>query len=36
VLSRHPAVERAQRWLMGSCLGLFGLKLLTDRSRAAA
>jgi threonine/homoserine/homoserine lactone efflux protein len=36
VLSRHPAVERTQRWLMGSCLGLFGLKLLTDRSRAAA
>ncbi|HEX2085336.1 MAG TPA: LysE family translocator [Solirubrobacteraceae bacterium] len=35
VLARHPRVERAQRWLMGSVLGGFGIKLLTDRSRAA-
>ncbi len=36
VLARHPGVERAQRWLMGTVLGGFGLKLLTDRSRAVA
>lgn len=36
VLARRPAVARAQRWLMGTVLGLFGLKLLTDRSRAVA
>jgi len=36
VLARRPAIARAQRWLMGTCLGLFGLKLLTDRSRAVA
>ncbi len=36
VLGRRPAIARAQRWLMGTCLGLFGLKLLTDRSRAVA
>ena len=36
VLRRRPAVARAQRWLMGSCLGLFGIKLLSDRSRAVA
>lgn len=36
VLERRPAVARAQRWLMGTCLGAFGVKLLTDRSRAVA
>ena len=36
VLRRRPAVARAQRWFMGTCLGLFGLKLLSDRSRAVA
>lgn len=36
VLARRPAVARAQRWLMGTALGLFGIKLLTDRSRAVA
>ena len=36
VLRRRPAVARAQRWLMGTCLGLFGVKLLSDRSPAAA
>ena len=36
VLARRPAVARVQRWLTGSCLGLFGVKLLTDRSRAVA
>ena len=36
VLRRRPAVARAQRLVMGSSLGLFGLKLLTDRSRAVA
>ena len=36
VMARRPAVARAQRWLMGSCLAGFGIKLLTDRSRAVA
>lgn len=36
VLARRPAVARVQRWLMGTCLGLFGIKLLSDRSRAVA
>lgn len=36
VLTRHPAVANAQRWLMGTVLAGFGVKLLTDRSRAAA
>ena len=36
VLARRPAVARAQRWLMGTVLASFGVKLLTDRSRAAA
>lgn len=35
-LARHAAVARAQRWVMGSCLAAFGVKLLTDRSRAVA
>lgn len=35
VLARHPAVALTQRWLMGTALGLFGIKLLTDRSRPA-
>ncbi len=35
-LARRPAVAQAQRWLMGTALGLFGIKLLTDRSRAVA
>jgi threonine/homoserine/homoserine lactone efflux protein len=33
-MARRPGVARAQRWVMGSCLGAFGVKLLTDRSRA--
>jgi len=36
LLRRRPAVAQAQRYLMGSCLGAFAIKLLTDRSRAAA
>lgn len=36
VMTRHPALAGAQRWVMGSCLAGFGIKLLTDRSRAAA
>ena len=36
LLARRPAVARAQRYLMGTCLGAFGIKLLTDRSRAVA
>ena len=36
LLARHPVVARVQRWLMGSALAGFGVKLLTDRSRAAA
>lgn len=36
VLARSPAVARAQRWLMGTCLAGFGVKILADRSRAAA
>ncbi len=31
VLARHPAVARAQRWLMGLTLGGFGVKLLAGR-----
>jgi threonine/homoserine/homoserine lactone efflux protein len=33
-LGRHPGWARAQRLAMGSALGAFGVKLLTDRSRA--
>ena len=29
-LARRPTVARAQRWLMGTCLGGFGIKLLAD------
>ncbi len=36
VLARHPRVERIQRWSMGTVLGAFGLRLLTDRSREVA
>jgi threonine/homoserine/homoserine lactone efflux protein len=36
VLARRPAVARAQRWVMGTVLAGLGIKLLTDRSRAAA
>ncbi len=36
VLARRPGIARAQRWLMGTCLAAFGVKLLTDRSRATA
>jgi threonine/homoserine/homoserine lactone efflux protein len=36
VLARRPALARAQRILMGTALGAFGLKLLADRSRAVA
>jgi len=36
MLAERPAVARAQRWFMGTCLAAFGLKLLTDRSRAVA
>ena len=36
VMTRRPAVAVAQRWIMGTCLGGFGIKLLTDRSRAVA
>ena len=35
VLARRPLVARAQRWVMGGALAAFGVKLLTDRSRAA-
>jgi len=36
VLARHPAVARAQRWVMGVCLAGFGVKLLTDRAPVTA
>jgi threonine/homoserine/homoserine lactone efflux protein len=36
VLARRPGVALAQRWLMGTFLAAFGVKLLTDRSRVAA
>jgi threonine/homoserine/homoserine lactone efflux protein len=36
VLARRPIVARVQRWVMGGALAGFGVKLLTDRSRAAA
>jgi threonine/homoserine/homoserine lactone efflux protein len=35
-LTRYPLMARVQRWVMGSALAGFGVKLLTDRSRAAA
>ena len=35
-LARRPGVARAQRWLMGSCLAGLGIKLLSNRSPAAA
>jgi threonine/homoserine/homoserine lactone efflux protein len=35
-LARRPALATAQRWAMATCLGGFGIKLLTDRSRAVA
>ena len=35
VLAEHPVVERIQRWFMGTCLGLFGIKLLTAHSPTA-
>jgi len=33
-LERRPAWERAQRWLFGTIIGAFALKLLTERRHA--
>jgi threonine/homoserine/homoserine lactone efflux protein len=36
LLERHPGWERAQRWLFGTIIGGFAVKLLVDRRHAAA
>ena len=35
-LKHHPRWERTQRWLFGTIIGLFALKLLTERRQAPA